>query len=147
MQIDFYSLNTDSKTQLIEFTKRLVRQIYYKNLSIFIISDSVADLHKIDEELWNMEESDFIAHDLANKTKDNSSNLTNSKMIELGLYEEISAKDVAINLSTKSLIDKADNFNRIVEISIKEEEYLQAKREIWQTYKKANFTLKHHSLS
>lgn len=186
MQIDFYSLATESRDELLEFVKRLVRQIYYKNLSIFIVSDSVAELHKLNDQLWDLEESDFLPHDFVTSTenykpktaitfleneqkpsKNNQSvttdepqapvefqqnlkttaDLTQLNFIELGIYQDLKAKDVCINLSTRSLVKDAKLYNRLVEISIEEDEYLAAKREIWLSYKEANFNLKHHKIN
>lgn len=181
MQIDFYTLATTSRTEFIDFAKRLVRQIYYKNLSVFILADSVAELHRINDALWDLDESDFLPHNFVNATTDaqapvaflqkaqaeqsqeqlttiqaenaentqlETKNLTKDlNFIELGIYQDLKAKDVCINLSTTSLVAVADKFTRIVEISLEEEEYLAAKREIWLSYKSANFKLKHHKIS
>lgn len=184
MQVDFYSLATESRDELLEFVKRLVRQIYYKNLSIFIVSDSVAELHRLNDKLWDLEETDFLPHDFVASTENHkapvnflendqktfknnqfektdqiqapvefqqnlktTSDLSQLNFIELGIYQDLKRKDVCINLSTRSLVNKAKLYNRIVEISIEEDEYLTAKREIWLSYKDANFNLKHHRIN
>ena len=137
---DFYLLSTASKQDLFLFACKLIEKAYQKGHQVFVYCQHEEDAIEIDELLWSFEQTSFIPHNLQGEGPHTK------PPVQIGYGNNAQGfHDILINLS-KQVPDFCQQFNRVCEIVLNDEEYKQEKRQNFRIYKEQNFSIQTHQM-
>ena len=141
-RVDFYILKSASANQRWACACRLTEKAYLKDLSIVIVSDTLADARALDDLLWTFNERSFIPHKLC---MDEQSMDPATKVHLAVPPTALPAADLLVNLTAR-LPERWELYPRIAEIIDADEDRRRLGRERFKSYRDLKVTLETHQL-
>jgi len=131
-QVNFYSLKTSDSHSRLVFACRLAEKARSLGHDVFIQTGSQQQTQTMDELLWEFSPASFLPHAL-------SSSKTEKERITVGLDSAANKhSDVVINLDSNPC-SKPQQYTKINEIIIQDEEILQQGRTRFRFYKEQGY--------
>lgn len=141
-QVDFYILESDSRTQAQHFLCRLVEKIYRKKRHIYVKAQDKKQSEEIDQVLWTYREDSFIPHNLVGEGPEPA------PPVQISHELAPAKKDVLINLSPTIPEPTAlEAYSRVLEVVSNTPEEKQSARERFSEYRRLGHRVKHHPIS
>jgi DNA polymerase III subunit chi len=141
-RVDFYVLKSSTARQRWNFACRLTEKAYLRDLTVVVLSDSVADADTMDELLWTFNERSFIPHALHRDDQPFDPATPVHLTPELRGVEKA---DLLVNLSGR-LPGGLERFARIAEIIDADDERRRLGRERFKAYRDLKLPLETHQL-
>jgi DNA polymerase-3 subunit chi len=141
-RVDFYVLKSSTARQRWNFACRLTEKAYLRDLTIVVLSDTIADAEALDDMLWTFNERSFVPHALHRHEQPLEPATPVYLTPELRGIEKA---DLLVNLSG-SLPVGLERFVRIAEVIDADDERRRLGRERFKAYRELKLPLETHQL-
>lgn len=142
-RIDFYVLSTADSIERLHLVCKLAEKAVAHTQKVFIYSQDIAELERLDDALWDFRPLSFVAHTLLP-----AGNVTSSADVDcVHLSSEAPASDrsLLINLDT-SVPSFFSRFERTLEVVNTQPEIQSAGRLRYRFYQQRGYPLHHHKM-
>ena len=138
----FYILEETNKLNIA--ICQIIKYFYKKKSKVIVTSQDNQFIKDLDGLLWTFEQISFIPHSTHNDFDESSPILLCNKN-ELPDSFDLSSFNVLFNLDEK-IPNDYQNYEKIVEFVLPQENYKIKSRERYLFYKKNNYTVKHEAI-
>lgn len=138
-QVDFYLLG-EHAAESGEFACQLALMAWERKQDIFIVTDTAASSHQLNELMWQYPEGRFLPHALSSDSD------ASTVPIRIGTLSGLNPVDVVINLCHEA-VPEPERFSRVLEIVPFANEERQASRVKYKTYRNLGITPQTHEIN
>jgi len=139
-RIDFYKLNSQSRTSVNRFCCQLADKVVKMGNSVFVKTRDETETRLLDDIMWTFNDSSFLPHAILSDTEDGDVPVIIS-------HNASTARGyLLINLGDE-LPENTRNFERVAEIINDAPEILHPGRVRYSTYKKDAYPLHYHEIT
>lgn len=139
---DFYVLKSATAKQRWEFACRLTEKAYLRNLSVLVLTETLADAELLDELLWTFSERSFVPHLICRDAQ----SADPATPVHLAMEQSATRTvDLLVNLTSR-VPKHIEQLPRIAEVIDADEERRRLGRERFKSYRDLKMTLQTHQL-
>jgi len=142
-RVDFYVLSDEDAHNRAMLVCKLAEKAFRHDKAVFIHSDDVSLLQRLDEQLWEFRADSFVPHRLLES--DEIVQTTLSEPVQLSIGEPGNDRRVLINLAN-AVPTFFSRFERTLEVVNQAEPVREAGRERYRFYQQRGYPLHHHKM-
>ncbi|MCK4608568.1 MAG: DNA polymerase III subunit chi [Gammaproteobacteria bacterium] len=145
IEIDFYLLNSSSLEESLPFVCRLVEKAYNQSHQIFILTETLAETQKLNDQLWTFRDVSFVPHDIYQEQQQQPT----PAAVQIACAEanpQPPHNDILINLTTNAP-DYYNDFNRVLEVVPNDNNLKAAARMRYKHYQANNYKTTTHNIN
>ena len=135
--VDFYVLESKSQNSIWTFCCRLTEKVWAMGNTVHILTNNEQETQLVDELLWTFNQQSFVPHATQGENLNVPVTITHESVDD--------SADLLINLASTSP-GSIDNYPRIAEILIDDEDIKSSGRKRYSAYKQAGCQLQHHNI-
>ena len=139
-QIEFYSVDSDTKAAPFPHLAEVVKRAYRKGQNVFVHAQDRRQAEAVDELLWTQDSKSFLPHQLVDEDPDTR------PPIEIGFGQDPTIRpDVLINLASEVPLFFS-RFHWVFEYAYGDEESKEHARSRFKFYRKRGYPLNHRKI-